>query len=456
MAQPDSSAPAVSSLSTNAGNGSASAQGSVVSGATGYRMWRRGLYSPWELLPALSAPRWVQPVINGVEWRFAIQAVSAGGTAGAWTLGSAVSGSNDRVRALTGVAVAPGNGSLLVSWDPLPGAGFYNVYTSSVPGGPLTGVGSTSDPYDTRAVINQTNGMPISALVYAVSEQNVYGDHSGEATGTPLASLPATPSVTLTAGNEAMGLDWPNVSGATSYRVYRRTSSTDWALQTTLTNSVFTDYDVQNGENVRYAVQAVNANGPGAWGFTSMSLVNPALGRAPEDVRLQPGNGTLQVEWTPVPTATSYYVYTGTSALGPWSLVTAPAGMFESRSRVGATNGTPTFVRVVTLTAAGAGVASEPVSAAAAAALPITTYGSATAGGMPGRVTVTWSAVSGATAYHVWRRPSNGAPAEVTMTTLTSFADMGLISGSGYVYYVEAENGAGRGAWSDPMPATAP
>jgi hypothetical protein len=64
--------------------------------------------------------------------------------------------------------------------------------------------------------------------------------------------------------------------------------------------------------------------------------------------------------------------------------------------------------------------------------------------------------VTGATGYRIFRR-TNALPwTLVQTTTMTSWLDMGLTSGTRYFYTVEAENAAGLGATSNSASLLAP
>jgi hypothetical protein len=101
-------------------------------------------------------------------------------------------------------------------------------------------------------------------------------------------------------------------------------------------------------------------------------------------------------------------------------------------------------------------VSTNPVSGTALATLPTTPAPSAVALATPGSVRVSWAAVPTATSYKVYRRLSTGAPALLPLATTSPFDDTGLTSGATYVYYVQAVNGVGPGAWSSPDTVVAP
>ncbi len=72
-----------------------------------------------------------------------------------------------------------------------------------------------------------------------------------------------------------------------------------------------------------------------------------------------------------------------------------------------------------------------------------------------GSVTVTWSAVSSATSYHVFRSLSSGATGTIIASpTSTSYQDSGLTNGTTYYYSVSALNSAGESAVSFEVSAT--
>jgi fibronectin type 3 domain-containing protein len=99
------------------------------------------------------------------------------------------------------------------------------------------------------------------------------------------ASAPTAPqSLTATAGNAQVQLAWATVTGATSYVVYRSTSSTTFSTTpyaTVAAGTTFTDTAVVNGTTYYYRVAAVNKPQTGVTGTSAPSYVVSAIPTAP-------------------------------------------------------------------------------------------------------------------------------------------------------------------------------
>ena len=64
------------------------------------------------------------------------------------------------------------------------------------------------------------------------------------------------------AGTNGITLTWNAVSGATQYRVYRKTGSGGWVGLKDVTGTSYTDADVTSGTTYTYTVKAYNGT---AW-----------------------------------------------------------------------------------------------------------------------------------------------------------------------------------------------
>ena len=268
-----------------------------------------------------------------------------------------------------GLAAAPGNAQVMLSWTASSGATGYNVQRSTTTGGPYTQI-------STPAVANYsdtslTNG---TKYFYVVSAFNSVGQsaNSSEVNATPALPAPTTPTgLAATAGNARVSLSWNASAGATSYHVKRSTSSgAETQISAPASNS-FTDTVVTNGTKYFYVVSAVDSGGESA----NSSEVNatpaaPAVPPAtPTGLQATAGNAQVSLSWNASTGATSYNVKRSTFTGGPFSTtLSSPTATNYTDTTV--TNGTPYFYVVSAVNAAGESANSAQASATPAGAAP--------------------------------------------------------------------------------------
>lgn len=424
--------------------------------ATTYRLTRRKEGRPQVDLGPIAAPWIIESQPNGIEFIYGVQAeTSQGLSLPAMTTAAAASALAPPPPTL--LEVVGGASRLTAWWTPVPGSSQYRLRTADAATGPWTATTNTFDTFQsTVSTVGVTNGQPLYVTVEAISASGTSAP-SEPLAATPNAGALAAPTPTYINGNQAVQLWWPAVPGAVGYQVIRRSRSSAWAPLASLTSLRYTDFNVENGETWVYQVRAMGPTEPGTWsGESGDQLVLATVPQQPAPPSVRPANGGFFVEWAPVALATGYVVYSASQADGLFtSSLCSTTGQFETRCRGGGSS--PLFIVVRASSAAGPSVTSTPVlSGAPNAALPTQPSVTVTAPGGAGTLRVAWSAVGGAPTFHVYRRLPNGVPTEVNTTTSLAFVDTGLTSGQQYIYYVEAENGVGRGAWSPPDSATAP
>ena len=271
-------------------------------------------------------------------------------------------------------------------------------------------------------------------------------------------AIPAAPRVTI--GNSSDSgkpkLTWSAVSGAASYRVYRSESrGTGYSLLGTTTSTSYVNTGAAAGKTYYYRVKAVNSAGTSAYSNIVSGRAKAAIPAAP---RVTIGNssasGKPQLTWAAVDGAAKYEIYRSTQQSTGFTLL----GTTTSTSYVntGAAVGKTYYYKVRALNVDGAaGAYSSTVSGAAKAVAPAAptvtmTYSD---GGKP---KLTWSAVSGATSYRVYRSESRGTGYSLLgTTTSTSYVNTGAAVGKTYYYRVKAVNSAGTSAYSNIVSGTA-
>jgi fibronectin type 3 domain-containing protein len=168
------------------------------------------------------------------------------------------------------------------------------------------------------------------------------------------------------------------------------------------------------------------------------------LPAAPTALSAVAGNQQLGLTWTASADATSYHVKRATISGGPYVQVGSTA--VTSYTDTGLTNGTKYFYVVSALNASGESPNSSQASGTPVAPAPgvpvVPTALTATAANQ--QITLSWTASSGATSYHVKRATVSGGPySQVSAPTSNGYLNTGLANGTTYYYVVSALNASG-------------
>jgi len=352
------------------------------------------------------------------------------------------------------LTVTAGDKETSLSWGAVAGATAYNVYRSTTPGvqGTKIGTSSTTSYVDATAA----NG---TTYYYEVTADNAAGEgpastQSPGVTPTVPTAAPAAPTgLSAVAGNALVTLTWTAAPSATSYSIYRSTSQgSQGALLGSTSTTSYSDTTVVNGTTYYYVVTASNSAGQGpastqsAGATPQVPATRPA---APTGLNATAGNARVTLTWTAAATATSYNIYRSTTP----GVQGAKIGSSPSVGYVDSTsaNGTAYYYEVTAVNAAGEGAPSTQSSGATPAVPSVVPAAPASVNAVDGasQVTISWTAVSGATSYKVYRSTTQGARGTlIGSTSTTSLSDSTVVGGTTYYFVVTATNAAGEGAAS--------
>jgi len=241
----------------------------------------------------------------------------------------------ETVTADTGVAVPSpkmvtadaGNARITLNWTPVNGAAAYNVYYGTQPGVTPKNAQYTAanqyPPFVLRFlpgdVTPLSNGTPYYLVVTAVT---AHGESvaSKELSATPSATPPppAPALVRAAAQSGQVALSWEASSGATSYRIYYRTTAgVTTANGTAVPVAAGTSQIVAplvTGTTYYFIVTAVNAYGESSPSF-ELSCIPQASSppSAPTGVTAEEGNGQITLTWLPLGGASSCAIYYATN-----------------------------------------------------------------------------------------------------------------------------------------------
>ena len=156
-------------------------------------------------------------------------------------------------------------------------------------------------------------------------------------------------------------------------------------------------------------------------------------------------SGKPMLTWDAVPGAESYNVYRAESEDGPYTRINSTTA--TSYVNTGAKEGVTYYSKVTAVSNGGESEFSNIVSGQAKAepqkpAAPVVKIGSSASSGKP---MLTWSAVTGAESYNVYRAESaDGVYTKINTTTATSYVNTGAKEGVTYYYKVTAVNDIGE------------
>jgi hypothetical protein len=312
---------------------------------------------------------------------------------------------------------------------------------------PLTG-------WITGTYYDDTTGTPGTPYYYAVQgaidgSGTRPGDWSAEDAGWRQIPGPATIVAADGLSTANVSVAWSTVSGATYYRAYRAATAggAKTAIGSWSTATNFSDAGGTPGAVYYYSAQAATASdGLGAGAYSSEDsgwrLLAPPAGVTAGDGL---ATGPIPIYWRAVTGATHYAVYRGATPGGATNPVGNPTWITSTNSSdtPSLPRGVPYYYSVRAATSSSGGRSSDySAEDVGWRCLTAPATVAATDGTLTGFVRVTWSTVSGAGAYRIYRAATtNGAKTPVSAWVVTTNADDSTVSAE-VVYYFSVQAAA--------------
>ena len=355
----------------------------------------------------------------------------------------------------TNVSATVSGSQVYVSWGAVSNATSYKVYRSSTASGTYTQIGSATSNtylYDSSPMTgyNYYKVKAVNSAGESSYSSYAYCNYSGGAT------VPSAPTgVSATVSGSQIYVSWGSVSNATSYKVYRSSTANGTYSQigSATSNTYLYDSAPLSGYNY-YKVKAVNSAGESS--YSTYAYCNYSGGatipNAPTGVSATVSGSLIYVSWNSVSNATSYSVYRSTSASGSYSLIGSPTSTyFYDSSPLTGYN----YYKVTAVNSAGESSYSTYAycNYSGGATVPSAPTGvTATVLGNSANsyVSVSWTPVSNATGYQVYRSSSASGTFSLIGSTTSStpyYYDYNPLSGYNY-YKVKAVNSAGESSYS--------
>lgn len=325
-----------------------------------------------------------------------------------------------------------------INWKKVTGADFYRVYR--VEDGKNTLIKSTIDGDElTYLDKNVENNQVYKYVVRAVNEAS--SDFAAPCSSSASTRYTVAPSkITLANGDGKVDVSWSAVDGATGYRVYRRTIGADgtvydWNyLSNKITERKYSDKSAKSGKTYEYAVR-VYSDGGNSDLYSQKKIVYLD---APEFTASATTKG-IKIAWDKVSGASFYRIYRKTGS-GSWSRI---ASVTDATSYLDKSASSGKKVYYLIKAVKGDYISAYEKHSVNYLKTPEVSVKNITTG-----VNVSWSKVSGATKYYIYRKAGSASSwSFVGSTTNASYTDKTAKSGTLYKYCVRAISGSAKSAF---------
>lgn len=312
--------------------------------------------------------------------------------------------------------------------------------------------------YNNARIINDrlevgANGVAIYART------NIPGDHYVGAIGLESISLPrkftippptAVTGVSATDGTlvNQVRIVWNYSETAEYYSIFRSNtndSGTASEIGARVTATSYFDNTAVPATTYYYWVRAENEGGVSDFGSADLGSAREAPPIPPASISATDGghDNRIVLNWSPVPGADQYRVYSAVNAVGPYTLRSSPLANVTTYNDTSAARGIIYHYRVASFTfGGGASVPSQSVSGFRQILAP--TNLAASDGQYQGETHLTWQAVGGASIYKIYRgtQPSGLVALHIGSSGLSNFIDNTGEAGIEYFYFIAARVGS--------------
>lgn len=333
------------------------------------------------------------------------------------------------------------NDTITLNWSAIFGADSYKVYES------VDGVSYTQVATPTAITFTDvTLQSGVSNFYYVVAVDGVLTSINGNISSKYFLDNVETLIATIDKVFATVSLSWQAVDGATSYKIFRSTTSSvsGYILYATTSTLSFEDTTLESGKTHYYKLITVSgANESIASNLVNKFYIAPVTGLTRT---LDPAAQTIALNWNAVGGADNYKIYRSTSNSGSMTFyANAASNTFLDTTL---TSNKTHYYYVVACQGAEVSLNSSTVSIYF---LGHATDLAAIVDAPNAKIDLTWSAVGGATSYNIMRSVSSGISGFVLYASSisNSFSDITLESGETHWYKVVTVSGSNLSADSN-------
>ena len=337
-----------------------------------------------------------------------------------------------------------------ISWDSVSGAEKYIVYRSTTVDGTYSKLGTSAiNSYDDYDAIPSGTVFYYKATAWSYNDgESGFSNNDSGSVGS--ANSLVAPTINVTAATSQINVSWNTITGATKYYIYRQApTDPDYALIANVATLGYADTTAKQGVSYDYKVRAWSTSGFSNYSGALSGQIGSALA-APAGVNASQNQfSQITVSWGAVAGASNYTVYRAPASTGPYEeIVSGVAGLSYNDPASELTQGKYYYYTVQAV----AGSQVSPVSAlyGTGLALPSLIAPVINAVSGTGNVVLSWSDVSGASDYDIYRSNDGGLTFPTMFTTnVSNYSDTPPSANFIYYYKVKARNSDGSSIFSN-------
>ncbi|MDO4649994.1 MAG: fibronectin type III domain-containing protein, partial [Eubacteriales bacterium] len=342
----------------------------------------------------------------------------------------------------------PSTTGVKVSWDLIPGAERYRVFYKETQNGTWINAGSTKSNSFIKTGLTSGKTYYFTVRCLASFSEEYTSEYDKKGKSICYIAPPSINSASLT--TTGIKLSWSAVAGAPKYRVfYKLSGANSWTVAGDTTSLNYTINGLSSGKTYVFAVRCVNAAGTSYVSDYFTKGRSKRFVKAPVLSGVSAATSGVTVKWAASPGAVNYRVFYKLAGASKWTKASDTGK--TSYTVTGLTSGKTYVFTVRCLNKEGTDFTSAVNSAGKTLlylAAPTVSASQASRG-----VKVSWSKVSGAEGYDVYRKISGETWTKIKRIsggTTVSYTDKTGKPGTRYYYTIRAFKGNVNSAYKTP------
>lgn len=424
--------------SVTTGDGGLKISWNKTTGADGYRVYKKNSKGQWvkvtDIMDGNATSYTDKSVAHNSTAKYTVRAFIKWNGVVEWDFAKGKELSGRYIMAPKTVKVSGIVNGMKVAWTGVSGATSYKIYRRIINSDGTTEAWVTVKTASSKARNYSDKSGLKSGKRYQYAVRAVTKNGSSAACRVADMWYYATPSTTVSSVEGGIKVKWNKISGATSYKIYRRYKTSEgWKLIKTTNADTFTYIDKNSAtvKTIYYTVRAYGSNGSSSFASKTINYV-----KTPSMKTITNTGSAIKVTWTAVKGVSGYTVYRKAGSATSWTNMGKVKGTSYTDTKVKAGT-TYTYTVRAYYSKYTSGFDADGISIKRLTTPKLSKVANTDEG-----VRFTWGKVTGAQGYKVYRKTANSGWTCIDTVSGTTCIDANAVSGTTYYYTARAYSGS--------------